>query len=87
MRSDRLCTKMVAVTEDWYPPFKTETGSAVLVSIYRFGPDNHRVSVWGADDFGLELEGLDEATAFRLYDSIVDGVTQDSLRDKGFVNA
>jgi len=88
--------KMVVVTDDWYPCFE---GNKIKISIFITFFNNSKyhfvkISVWGADDFGLELyyenENYDNLVAKynewkeNIYDKAVDGINQDWFYERGF---
>lgn len=56
----------------------------VQVSWLRSSSGAHRISVWGADDHGLEKVGLPEAKARALWDRLRDFVTHRTLERLGF---
>ncbi len=77
--------KNVKTPDDWYPTAPNGTVS-VFVGRRKTEKDWH-VSVWGDDDFGLELGGLDIKGAFDTFRNIKNGVTQKDLRKLNFINA
>ena len=76
--------KRVTSPDNWFP---TGDDGKVEVSVHRDALCNWRVAVWGKDDFGLEIYGLSINEADSLFNEIVDGVTKDDLRKRGFVPA
>ena len=75
------------VPESWSPNYP---GDKVLVSFTEAdcpsgAPTKWHVSVWGADDTGVEFWTGNRAEALWRYESIGDGVTQDALTAVGFV--
>jgi len=78
-----LRKELIKVSDDWYP---TKDGKVDL-SLYRYEDDGRCVlSVWGGDDFGMELAGLDESRAQKLCD-LIKGcgiLTKKDFRDIGF---
>ena len=79
--------KRVGTPDCWFP---TASDGKVEVSIHKVskrGSHAWRVSVWGDDDFGLEKNGLTINEAFDMFRGIKDGVTQQDLRNRGFVGA
>ena len=79
----RKKTKLVPTTENWHP---TENG-AVEVTLSRDGPNNWRVSVWGADDFGMEKDGMTLTHAMATYRALDVKISQSWLRNLGFSEA
>lgn len=71
--------KYVTATDDWFPSYRD---GKVAVTWYG---DGRGVSVWGADDFGMEK--LDASRGD--YDSLVSDppISQKSLREMGFIPA
>ena len=80
--------KLILSNEDWYPTYEDGT---VKVSFMRLPspkrPATWRVAVWGADDFGLEMDTKDRGTALRMFDRIVNLTTQSELKKWGFIRA
>ena len=91
--------KMVIVTDDWYPCFE---GNKVEVSLsinYLDTLNYHfvRICVWGADDFGLEMDYEDEnyenliskynEWKETIFDKAQDGINQKWFMERGFYNA
>ena len=62
-------TQRVPAADDWYPNFD---GGLVQVSQMplRTTPVLHRVCVWGADDFGMEIDLADKSAATRLFNHL-----------------
>lgn len=75
---ERISTKLIKTTECWYPNFENDF---VRVSFsYHNDIKKYHISVWGADDFGLERwEFADLVEAEEVYHSIVDCTTQEEL--------
>ena len=72
-------TKYIPASDDWFPSYRD---GKVAASWHN---DDRRISVWGADDFGMEkLE-----TTRAEYDFIVSNapVSQEMLRRRGFRSA
>lgn len=69
-------TKYISASDDWFPSYR---GGKVAVSWYN---DDRRISVRGADDFGMEKLGTTRAE----YDFIVSNapISQEMLRVRGF---
>ena len=91
--------KMVTVTDNWYPCYE---GNKVRVSLflnYHKSLDYQfvRICVWGADDFGLEMDYEDKdydklvAKYHEWKDTIFDKIPNKTNKkwfiDKGFYNA
>ena len=86
--------RTVKVTDDWYPTH--EDGTVELTLLIDKNYNFVRMCVWGADDFGLEidfesdnhywLEGCFESWKL-IYYSISDGVDKDFFVHMGMVNA
>jgi len=78
--------KQVTTPDDWYP---TATDGTVRVSLMHDSPGafNWRVAVWGDDDFGMELFDLSMLGGLDTFNRITDGITQERLRNWGFMNA
>jgi hypothetical protein len=70
--------------ENWYPNFP---GDTVQVFLREHKNGACKVSIWGADDMGVELDNIDKEYAHWLFDAIGDGITRDALYDFGFVGA
>lgn len=56
------CRKLVS--DDWYPCYSDGT---VMVRLSTLTNGLHRVCVWGADDYGLELDYINLEDAQALY--------------------
>jgi hypothetical protein len=88
-------TKWIKTKEDWYPSYKPgEWGNplqceALRVSMSILTTGEWRVSVWGADDHGLEKDFQEdlETEAQMLYDEISDYYTEAKLRSIGLYTA
>lgn len=48
--------KFIKVNDDWYPNFKNDTVRVALMYQKYSNYDFVRICVWGADDFGLEMD-------------------------------
>jgi len=93
--------RMVTVTDDWYPNFKDNQIKLSLFLSYINQPDYHiqfvRICVWGADNFGLELDytGLSYEDLLyhydlwkeHIFDKVPDGVNQQWFYEHGFYPA
>ena len=91
--------RMITVTDDWYPCFE---GNSVKLSMFiSYADELHyhfvRICVWGADDFGLEMNYDDtdynnliskyNEWKERIFDKADDGINQDWFYNLGFYNA
>ena len=91
--------KMITVTDEWYPCYE---GNKVRVSLFISNLDElnyHfvRICVWGADDFGLEMDYIDlnyESLISKynewketILDKLTDGVNKEWFLSKGFYKA
>jgi len=97
-RVTRRYSRHVPTPDDWYPTWANGTakGSVIQNPPWR-GTILVRMCFWGADDFGLEKDFLfaeeDSFGATQRFESLkrqLDGmaiVTQEALREMGFVNA
>ena len=85
MMNERKRKKRVTSPDDWYPT--ADDGMVEVILIHDEKKAGWRVAVWGADDFGMELPGLDITTGFDMFRAVTDGVTKDVLRKRGFVDA
>ncbi len=88
----------VPVNENWYPSFKIDyQGEILLVRVtlhettLSFDPPFTRVSVWGADDCGMEKDYLatEFAQAKEDWLKVIQqkNLTRKWLNEQGFVNA
>jgi hypothetical protein len=83
--------------DQWYPSYKLdgcyEGGPLMLVEVtlHGLGDSAWRISVWGADDFGMELElpGATYESALSRFLGLIGRPTVDvaDLAKDGFVNA
>lgn len=87
--------KWIITREDWYPSFD---GGKLQVSWHSdrtWHPEleKHgavyawRVTVWGADDHGMELSFKSSKAAKKMFDKVSDFVTKNQLKELGFVLA
>ena len=84
--------KYVTTPDDWYPTFQGQTVRVRMVRLRAYGDSlgGIRVCVWGADDFGMEMDFKGDKALSRAaekFEVINDGITQDALRSMGFVHA
>lgn len=98
---DTSRNKWVRSNEDWYPTIEGNSvypnpdycnplpDPAVKVRVSQLTTKQWRVSVWGGDDYGLEIDLPEghELEAQHLFDNIKDYVTQDQLFQWGFTHA
>ena len=79
-------SQLVRTSDNWYPCIDTDKVSVTL----HYGKENG-ISVWGDDDFGMELSlpNYTRTDALFLYRSIVKKpvLTIAWLKEKGFKNA
>ena len=84
--------RMLPVTDNWHPCYEGNT-VRLRLSLNYYNGFYVRLSAWGADDFGLDLDRYadTEEEALNLYkemenlfDSIPDGVEQDYFYNLGF---
>ena len=91
--------KMIGVTDDWYPCFDGNKVKLSLFIQYLDKLNYHfvRICVWGADDFGLEMD-YDDANYDNLiskyneweediFDKAIDGIDKEWFYSRGFYNA
>lgn len=87
--------KMVHTEEDWYPSFfqtsniggTARTVAMVKVSLHKRGANDYWVSIWGADDFGVERQLTDLTEALNCYRGIRPLVKRAKLLNDGFLPA
>ncbi len=77
-----LQDKMIKTREQWYPCYPRKR---VRVLLAKMMAGDFRVSAWGADDFGYELESLTQEAAEEMFDRIQDYTTIAQLKEWGFV--
>ena len=70
--------------DDWYPCHPRHTLEVRLCVRADDDPGPWRVACWGNDDFGLERDFADEATARAFLQSLPNPVSQAWLRGHGF---
>lgn len=80
-------TKRVKSPDNWHPSFDDGTVEVNLHYYKQEGRKKWRLSVWGDDDFGMEIDDLDINKAFEIFRKIDDGITQKRLKEIGFVLA
>lgn len=74
----------VPTSDDWYPNWPGET---VKVMVYAESDGTGRVSVWGADDCGMERRFEDAEAARRCRQELPVVISKAALRDLRFVGA
>lgn len=90
-------TKMIHVTDDWYPCCSGHRVRVTLTSIMVFRNEYYVIlNAWGRDDTGVEMRyaspsSIDVAYAYlkfkSVFDSIHDGVDRDWFLSNGFQRA
>lgn len=89
-------TRMVKVTDDWYPCF--EGGYARLkIGQYFFKDHYCLISAWGADDTGVEMmfshhdkeyvDSIYNRWKEYIFDRVPDGITREWFYEHGFHDA
>lgn len=90
---ERIETKWIRTREDWAPSFQPHTydnplnSTALQVRFSQLSTGQYRVSVWGADDLGMEFDHDDRNTVANLYNTLNDYTTQHQLQEMGFKRA
>lgn len=89
--------RMVEVNDDWYPCFPgNKVRLRLSLSLLYFKLYYIKLSAWGADDTGVEIEchasDFQDAadkynTLSKVYDSVPDGCDRQWFFDHGFVRA
>lgn len=77
--------KMIKTTDDFYPNYPNDEVEVHLV-LYYFHSMVSKLTVFGIDDYGLEIEGdaEDYSRLKNLYDNMPEPVTIDWLIENGF---
>jgi hypothetical protein len=75
---------MRSTSDDWYPCFPDKT---VRVRVTRLSTGSWRVSVWGADDDGMEIDVSLQARALDIFETLPRVITKKDLTARGFVRA
>lgn len=83
-KKKRLRKEMRPTTDDWYPNFP---GNMVEVNVQELSNKLWRVSVWGNDDYGMEIDVQTRMQALDIYQSLPIIITQQDLYERGFVAA
>lgn len=78
LKPKRFITKLVETPEDWYPPIENKY---VKVT---FWPHDGRLTVWGDDDFGMEI---DRATRKQFEDLCSSSITKERCKKLGMILA
>ena len=78
-------TKFVSTKEDWYPNYPNNK-IKVHIGLYNFNYLYTKITIFGADDYGLEIElkGDNYNKLLELYNQISDFITKDELERMGF---
>lgn len=82
-----MTTVYVQTDEDWCPSFQVEDENVRILQLTLTETFfAYRISVWGADDFGMELDNLSESDANKMYNDIcrMSNVTREALKQLGF---
>ncbi len=72
--------KMVRTVDDWCPNYE---GGTVKVCMCIWEDRPARITIFGADDFGVEIEGS-ESEIRKIYDEMPDVITVKWTYDHGF---
>lgn len=77
--------KMIKTTDDFYPNYPNDEVEVQLV-LYYFHSMVSKLTVFGMDDYGLEIEGdaEDYSRLKDLYDNMLEPITIDWLTENGF---
>ncbi len=78
-------TKMVSTPDKSDFLVIESDGVQVTLSKQRKKGSPYCVSVWGDDDIGMEIYVNDVDRAYKIFNSIKDGITMKALKAKGFV--
>jgi len=80
----RFYEAYVQTTDDWYPNWE---GNTVCVSVVLLNPPGIRISIWGADDDGMERDSttITVAEAIEFVKSMPVPITKEWLESVGFV--
>ena len=79
--------------EDWYPGYRQECLKSpctlVKISLYKYENGLGRISVWGADDHGMERDFVRYDRAKQVFQELMMeyAITHQGLKDQGFVLA
>jgi len=76
--------------EEWrakYPRTPRDRGGFLLARFSQLSNGQWRVSVWGADDMGMERDQPSRMEALELFKRLPNPVTRDALEKLGFVPA
>lgn len=74
---------MINTTDDWYPNYPD---NQVLLSLSKLNTGNYRVSVWGQDDVGYDIDIKEITEACKLYQKLKErgNVSYEYLKTQGF---
>lgn len=75
-------SSFLPTSDDWYPSWP---GDLVKVKLYEYQDGTGRISVWGADDTGMERLFDRAADARRCYVRLPSVIDRDGLTLLGFV--
>lgn len=78
-------TRMIKTTDNFYPNYENDMVE-VKVRLCNYNGKYTKLSVWGADDFGMEIEGKEEDfdRLKELYNQMPEPITKDWLLAHGF---
>ena len=84
--------KRITTTENWFP---TAEDNKVSVTLIKCSTGKWHISIWGDDNFGLELDfpkdehgyGENYNKALTLYNRIIDNTSQAQMRSWGMYPA
>lgn len=73
----------VNTTDNWYPNYPD---NQVLLSLSKLNTGNYRVSVWGQDDVGWDIDIKEISNACNLYHKIKNRktISYEYLKTQGF---
>jgi len=75
---------MRQTSDQWYPNYP---GDTVKVRVTRLSDGKWRVSVWGADDDGMECDLRLQDEALALFEALPKVITKADLTARGFIRA
>ena len=81
--------RYISTTDDFYPNYSNNKVEAKVFKIEGSPNKFHdmsKISVWGADDFGMEIEGSpdDYEKFLEIYNNLPEPITIQWLKDNGF---
>ena len=83
-KSDYFLEKMVYTPDGRYFQVIESPGVSVKLRKIRQKNEPYTITIWGDDDIGMGLEVFDFDEAKKIYNSIVDGITDKQLLALGF---